>query len=218
MTAEVTAERVLPSRTPFRIVWRLGLVAALVFVASFIWKEAKPAVKASIARRTLRAHHEEIVFAARESNLDPCLLAGMMRAESSGSISAISHKGALGLLQLMHSTAVERAGILGLEAPTKEDLVSDPLLNVRLGANYMAYLLEREEGNLEAALVAYNTGPFRLARWVREAGSYAAWREERMAAGNSDVLAYAHRVMRYRDEIARRGYFETAEEREEPEN
>ena len=200
------------SRALFVLVRRIALLTALVLVGVFIVYEAEPAVKASIARRTLRAHHDEIVFAAEESDLDPCLLAGMMRAESSGRISAISHKGALGLLQLMHSTAVERAGILGLEEPTKEDLISDPLLNARLGANYMAYLLQREEGNLEAALVAYNTGPFRLARWVREAGSYAAWREERMAAGNSDVLAYAHRVMRYRDEIAKAGYFETTHE------
>jgi len=203
------------SRALFVLVRRIGLITALVLVVGFILEEAEPAVKASIARRTLRAHHDEIVFAAEESGLDPCLLAGMMRAESSGRLSAISHKGALGLLQLMHSTAVERAEILGLEEPTKEDLVTDPLLNVRLGANYMVYLLEREEGNLEAALVAYNTGPFRLARWVREAGSYAAWREERMAAGNSDVLAYAHRVMRYRDEIAEGGYFKTTHEPQE---
>ena len=154
---------------------------------------------------------EMIEFAANESNVDPNLLAGMMRAESSGRLGAISHKGALGLFQLMLTTAEERAGVLGLDPPTKEDLVSDPLLNARLGANYVAYLIKRSDGNVERALVAYNTGPTRVARWIREAGSYAAWRAERRAAGNSDVLAFADRVLNYRDEFAADGLFDDDE-------
>ena len=199
--------RVTDSRALAVLLRRMALLAALLFMASLAWDSAKPVVKANILRRRLREYHDEIVFAAKESNLDPNLLAGMMRAESSGRLSVVSHKGALGLFQLMLPTAIERAGLLGLEAPTREDLISDPLLNARLGANYMAYLIERDVGGLEGALISYNTGPFRLARWVREAGSYAAWREERVAAGNSDVLAYAARVLRYRDEIAKSGYF-----------
>ncbi|MFT5284413.1 MAG: soluble lytic murein transglycosylase-like protein [Planctomycetota bacterium] len=191
---------------------RLALVAALLVVGSMAWESAKPVVKANILRQRMREYHAEIVFAANESGLDPNLLAAMMRAESSGRLGAISHKGALGLFQLMLSTAIERADLLGLDPPTREDLITDPMLNARLGANYMVYLIERDVGGLEGALVSYNTGPFRLARWVREAGSYAAWREERMAAGNSDVLAYAAKVLRYRDEIAENGYFESTDD------
>lgn len=181
------------------------LVAVVAMLA--LWPGALGVARATLAAANVEHHRDSIEFAAHESGVDPNLLAGMMRAESSGRTAAISHKGALGLLQLMPATAAERAGVLGLDEPDADDLLGDPLLNIRLGANYIAYLIRRSDGNVERALVAYNTGPTRLSRWIREAGSYAAWREERRAAGNSDVLAYADRVLRYRDEFEEKGTF-----------
>ena len=60
-------------------------------------------------------------------------------------------------------------------------------------------------GDLERALVAYNAGPGRLNKWIEEAGSWEAWRAEREAAGNSQVLGYARRVRQYRERFAERG-------------
>jgi len=54
-------------------------------------------------------------------------------------------------------------------------------------------------------LVAYNAGPGRLDRWIQDAGSYAAWRSEREAAGDSQVLDYARKVAAYRERFAERG-------------
>lgn len=147
--------------------------------------------------------------AADETGLDPNLLAGLAFTESSGRIGAVSTADALGLFQLRMPTALERAQLLGLERePTRDDLLEDPELNARLGASYLRYLVDRFDGNVEAALVAYNTGPTRLAGWIRDAGSYTAWREERAQAGDSQVLAYAEKVLRYRDLFRERALFD----------
>ena len=98
-----------------------------------------------------------------------------------------------------------RSGFLNLPQPTKRDLLSDALLNARLGSHYLARLIEGNGGDEERALIAYNAGPGRLKRWIDEAGSYAAWRDARERAGNSDVLAYAREVLNYQKRFADRG-------------
>jgi soluble lytic murein transglycosylase len=146
-----------------------------------------------------------LLVAAEESGVEAALLAGVMMAESSGRIGVTSRAGALGLFQLSPVTAAERARVLDLPEPTEEQLLSDPLLNARLGAHYFADLLRRFDQNVEAALVAYNRGPTRVRRWIAEAGGYEAWRQTRMDAGGSPLLEYAQRVLRYRDLFRERG-------------
>jgi soluble lytic murein transglycosylase-like protein len=155
----------------------------------------------------VEAFADEIEAAARESGLDPCLVAAMVYCESSGRPDAVSNKDAVGLMQLMSSAARDSAARLGLEAPSREELLSDPALNLRLGASHFAWTLHHEGDDLERALVAYNPGRARLARWVREAGSYEAWREERERAGDSGVLRYARRVLDYSQTFCDRGVF-----------
>ena len=153
----------------------------------------------------VEGHSEILLAAARESRVDPYLLAGVMMVESRGHVDARSAAGALGLFQLMPPTAGEQAALLGLSAPSERELCSDGRLNARLGARYLAWLLGRFQGDVERALVAYNAGPGRLKRWTEQAGSYAAWRDARERAGDSEVLAYARDVQRYRDRFAERG-------------
>ena len=152
-------------------------------------------------------HKDALLEAARLSQLDVHLLAALAFRESSGHLDAVSEADALGLFQLRMPTAVERAQKLGLEEPTREDLLSNARLSARLGSAYFRYLVDRFDGSVEAALVAYNTGPTRLARWIREHGSYAAWRAERDAAGDSHLLAYAADILHYTEVFAERGAF-----------
>lgn len=183
----------------------LLLVAAAAGGAGFL---AWPTVAAGIAPppnyRAVERHAPILRVAAREARIDPNLLAAVVLAESSGRPGAVSPAGALGLCQLMLPTAVERARLLGLPEPTREDLLRDAALNARLGASYLRWLLVRYRGDVERALIAYNAGPGRLERWIDEAGGYDPWRSAR-AAKRSPVLAYALRVQAYRDEFARRG-------------
>ncbi len=175
-------------------------------IAVCVWLWGPPAVRPIIelnGYRRVEARAQLLREVAHEFELDPNLLAGVMLAESSGRIDAVSKAGALGLFQLMLPTARERAQLLGLGEPTREQLLSDAELNARLAGSYLRWLLRRYRGDLEPALVAYNAGPGRLDGWVKERGSYAAWRKER--EGASPVLAYARKVLDYRERFAQRG-------------
>ena len=186
--------------------WRRIVVLGVVGLVLLLWarwslERVVPTVQGHLFVRQVEKHGATLRAAADESGVDAYLLAAIMCAESSGRVDARSGANALGLFQLRMPTAVERAGKLGLPAPAEEDLLSDGLLNARLGANYFSWLLGLYDGDVQRCLVAYNLGPTRLARYVREAGSWEAWREEREDAGDSDLLAYAQKVMSLRDQF-----------------
>ena len=88
--------------------------------------------------------------------LDPLLLLAVIHIESYYDHLAISPKGAEGLMQLMPPTAEWMARRLELSWPDGHSF--DPVLNVRLGAQYLAHL-QRQFRNLELSLTAYNRGP-----------------------------------------------------------
>ncbi len=192
---------------PRRVLWGVGLLL-FAFAGAAGLKSIRPVVAEQFAlERVVRERADLIRSAASESGVDPTLLAAMMCKESSGRLDARSYANALGLFQLRLPTAVEQAGKLNLPAPTEADLLSDGELNARLGANYFAYLLKRFEGSERQALIAYNTGPTRFARMLRESGGWDAWHAERKAAGNSQLLAYMNKVLEFQDRIAERGIF-----------
>lgn len=103
----------------------------------------------------------ELKLAAREAGLDPWLLAGVARQESVFTAHARSPRGATGVVQLMPGTARLHARALGLGS--RPDL-TDPGVNLRLGARELAWLLSRYDA-LEPALAAYNAGDARTRRW-----------------------------------------------------
>jgi soluble lytic murein transglycosylase-like protein len=86
--------------------------------------------------------------AAARYHLDPCLILSVMHAESAYNRSAVSPKGASGLMQLMPATAV-RFGVKNL---------FDPKENIIGGANYLRWLLDRFGGDVRLALAGYNAG------------------------------------------------------------
>jgi soluble lytic murein transglycosylase-like protein len=191
-----------------RLVFVMVMTAGLAWI---LWQEYEEPVRAAV-RDYLSyqrvEHYEDVLrVAALESEIDPCLLAAVMICESSGRIRARSPKGALGLFQLSPASAKWRAQELGLPEPTEAELLSDPLLNARLGADNLAWLLRTYDGDVERALCAYNAGARRLKELADAAGGWEPWREERERAGTSTILAYAHRVLHYRDELRARGFF-----------
>ncbi|EMF80980.1 transglycosylase SLT domain protein [Leptospira weilii serovar Topaz str. LT2116] len=91
----------------------------------------------------------EIIRKESEKNhLDPSLVQSVIKAESGFKTDAISPKGAIGLMQLMPSTA----NLLGVDDP------SDPAENVAGGTKFLSDLLNKYK-NLDHALAAYNAGP-----------------------------------------------------------
>jgi soluble lytic murein transglycosylase len=155
--------------------------------------------------RRVESQADAILAAAGESGLDPCLLAAVMYVESRGQVDAVSSKDALGLFQLMPSAAHDAARRLRVEDPTRAELLSNAALNARLGANHLAWLIANEGPDLERALVAYNVGRGKLARWCKEAGGYDAWRAERSRSGEFGPLVYAQQVLDFRERFRARG-------------
>jgi soluble lytic murein transglycosylase len=105
---------------------------------------------------------------AAAHGLEPAVVAGIIRQESSFDTKAKSWAGARGLMQMMPATAKEWARRLGL--PDSPEQLYDPNYSIRMGTAYFANVLARMDGNLELALAGYNGGPNRILRKWREAG------------------------------------------------
>jgi Transglycosylase SLT domain len=86
--------------------------------------------------------------------VDPKLVHAMIRVESNYDPSAVSSKGAMGLMQLIPSTAQR----FGVQNPF------DPGQNIQGGVSYLKYLLHLFGGNLPLSLAAYNAGEDRVIR------------------------------------------------------
>lgn len=158
-----------------------------------------------IGVRRVEAHAEVIRAAAQESRLDPCLLAGVMYAESRGRIDAQSEKGAMGLFQLMPAAARDAARRLGIQKPTDAQLLADELLNARLASNHLTWLLRNEGPDLERVLVAYNAGRTKARRWYQDEGGFDTWRARHVAAEDNTALVYAGEVLAFAERFRERG-------------
>jgi soluble lytic murein transglycosylase len=191
-----------------RFLWVLPLLFGGGFLAWRFYREPLRAfARDYLSFRSVDRYEDVLRVAALESDVDPCLLAAVMIAESSGRVGARSSANALGLFQLTLTSARWRAELRGMPEPSEEALLSDPLLNARLGADHLRWLLDTYDGDVERALCAYNCGPRRLKELNAAAGGWESWRDERTRSGTSQILAYAHRVLHYRDELFARGFF-----------
>lgn len=106
------------------------------------------------ARLSELPYGDDIFENAQKHEIDPLLLAALVEAESNFSPDVVSPVGAVGLAQVMPSTA---------EIYSAEEL-TNPSTNLALGAGYLKEQLERFEGNLELAVAAYNAGPYAVER------------------------------------------------------
>ena len=95
--------------------------------------------------------------ASREQGIDMELLQALIATESGFDPTAVSPKGAVGLMQVMPATA-ERYGVSGDRKTPIAKKLTDPRTNIRTGARYLRDLIRMFPGQLELAIAAYNAG------------------------------------------------------------
>jgi len=112
---------------------------------------------------------QTLAVSSRANGLDPALVAGLIRQESSFNPKATSPVGARGLMQLMPDVGRGLARGRGLANLDAERLY-EPALNIQLGTAHLADLF-RGRRETAQALAAYNAGESRVARWLKKTGS-----------------------------------------------
>ncbi|MBZ9569043.1 transglycosylase SLT domain-containing protein [Modicisalibacter tunisiensis] len=122
----------------------------------------------ALAWRFPLAYRDAFQHWGQRLDVDPYLLMGIARRESAFNPQAQSAVGARGLMQLMPATARHVSAREELDAPDAGELF-DPAVNIRLGSHYVREMLDRYRGNRLAAVAAYNAGPSRVDRWLRDA-------------------------------------------------
>jgi soluble lytic murein transglycosylase-like protein len=135
--------------------------------------KAAPASKVRVLAQKYRAKGytvtpalaQSIHTAAVQSGIRPEVAFGLVRTESAFRTSATSHVGAIGLTQLMPSTA------RWLEPGTTRSDLRDPDTNLRIGFQYLRKLIVKYDGNTRLALLAYNRGPGTVDRVLRRGGN-----------------------------------------------
>jgi soluble lytic murein transglycosylase len=112
-----------------------------------------------------RPFDPQVEQAARLAQLAPELIYGVLRQESLYRVDAVSSADARGLMQLQLDTARLTARQWKQPQPSLSDLF-DPATNILLGAAQLRTLLDQFDGQIPAALAAYNAGPNAVMRWL----------------------------------------------------
>lgn len=113
-----------------------------------------------------------LVATAKDHEFDPLLILAIMKAESSFQPSAISNRGAVGLLQVKPIAAQEVSKVFDSEWIGFK-LLKDPFVNVRVGVQYLSYLKGRFGNSPVRILSAYNLGPTKVKRSKIHSTKYA---------------------------------------------
>jgi soluble lytic murein transglycosylase len=131
----------------------IGFIVILFMNSSFIGKKIYPIY-----------YQKEIKESAEKHNIDPFLIAALIRVETNYKYQLESSKGAMGLMQIMPETANWIAEGAKVQAFKPADLFK-PEVNIFLGAWYMNWLTKLYNGNVIYAIAAYNAGQGNVNHW-----------------------------------------------------
>jgi soluble lytic murein transglycosylase len=180
--------------------WLKTLVALLVFVvaASYLIYSSDWFQKKFIYPFPYR----EIVFKYAEANdIDPFLVAAVIRTESKFVPQAKSSKGAIGLMQMMPETGQWVANQTEYDNFTAASL-NDPDISIRFGTWYLASLKKEFRNNEVLMLAAYNGGRGNVKQWMSQYGWTASFKDIDQIPFK-ETREYVKKVqqarMRYRD-------------------
>ena len=106
---------------------------------------------------------------AQEYNVDENLIYALIKAESNFNSNAKSSKDAIGLMQLMESTAQDVCKKTDLQISSDElsEKLLEPDININIGTKYLSILIQKY-GNIEIAITAYNAGIGTVDNWIEK--------------------------------------------------
>jgi dephospho-CoA kinase len=181
--------------------WRVVRMAALLVVLAGVAIAAGliltgRTVVPVLSEKIFPIHYQEdIARVAEKYGQDPYLVAAVVKAESGYDPAAESQAGAVGLMQILPTTANWIVADLHMWQGGEDPVLTDPVDNLELGTCYLAYLGEMYGNRTQLSLAAYNAGQGHVDEWVEEAGGQASF-------GLSDIQypetrAYVERVEHY---------------------
>lgn len=176
-------------RNPVRAV--IGSVVVLVMAGLLV--TSGPALYRRLTH-PLR-YETAIEAAARRYDVDPYLVAAVIDTESGFDPDNVSNKGAVGLMQLLPSTAADTRPSPQRSQPLAPESLRDPAVNIDLGTKHLGKLIKRYP-RPEWALAAYNAGASNADRWQRSATSS----EPIDSIGYPVTRRYVSNVLRERQE------------------
>ena len=106
---------------------------------------------------------------SKKYEMDPLFVVAMILEESRFGAESVSWAGAMGLMQIMPQTGRELARQLKIRRFEKSILLN-PSVNIQMGTKYMKFLMDRFQDNHALVAGAYNGGPGRMGRWMKEKG------------------------------------------------
>jgi soluble lytic murein transglycosylase len=171
---------------------RLAIVGVVVALAALALVASRGPVFIQRMYHPL-ANEKAIAAAAARHGVDPYLVAAVVAVESGFKADAVSSHGAVGLMQVLPSTAEElfREGDAGgTDAPPSR--LSAPDVNLEYGTAYLSQLLRRFE-DTRTALAAYNAGPATVATWLKRPGGGKITYAD---VSFPETLRYVKRVLR----------------------
>ncbi|WP_405381732.1 lytic transglycosylase domain-containing protein [Phascolarctobacterium sp.] len=132
--------------------WRLWLSDAVQMRFVYMWD-----------------HQQDIITYSKKNNIDPFLIAAIIKNESNFEHKAVSKAGAVGLMQIMPDTGRWIAEQMGLKGYQDSDLYQTKT-NIRMGCWYIGELEHEFKGNLALIMIAYNAGRGQTHQWMQQYG------------------------------------------------
>lgn len=156
-----------------RLLRTLCVLVLLCLLITSVPTATRPDYDGAYPRYTKQEIRRAIAWYAKKYRLDPALLRAVIKTESDFHQHAVSHKGAVGLMQLTPATS----------ARLRVNDAYDSIQNIRGGAKQLRHLLTLYQDDLPLALAAYNAGVHRV-----KGGKVPRIRETR---------SYVKKVLRY---------------------
>lgn len=141
-------------------------------------------------------YKDEIRHHAENNNLDPFMVAAIIRVETNYKPSKESKKGALGLMQIMPDTAEWVLEQAKLPNVSMDKVNHEPGTNIEIGTWYLNRLSEQFDGNMVAVIAAYNAGPTRVKNWLKT-GVWDGSMESASHIPLGETRHYVQRVIHY---------------------